>query len=99
VALGALLLAPCLLAYARNWPFGRFYGGAVLAWLGQRTYSIYLWQQAFTICHFLPVPWWPLGAVVSVFVGAIWFQWFEVPFLSTRRRPRPETASQVATVQ
>jgi len=99
VALGALLLAPCLLAYARNWPFGRACGGAALAWLGQRTYSIYLWQQAFTICHFLPVPWWPLGAVVSVFVGAIWFQWFEVPFLSTRRRPRPETASQVATVQ
>ena len=92
VALGALLLAPCLLAYARNWPFGRSYSGAALAWLGRRTYSIYLWQQAFTICYFLPVPWWPLGSVVSVFVGAVWFQWFEVPFLSSRRRPHPASA-------
>ncbi len=87
VALGALLLAPCLLAYARNWPFARVYGGGALAWLGQRTYSIYLWQQPLTICHFLPVAWWPLGAVASVLIGALWFQWFEAPFLSSRRRP------------
>jgi peptidoglycan/LPS O-acetylase OafA/YrhL len=86
VALGALLLVPCLLAYADGWPFPQPAGGGLLDWLGKRTYSIYLWQQTFTICFFLPIPWWPLGAVVSVFVGAGWFHFFERPFLSAERR-------------
>lgn len=89
VALGALLLVPCFMAYARGWPLASPVAGGALRWLGQRTYSIYLWQQAFTICYFLPVPWWFPGALVAVGVGAAWFEWFERPFLSASR-PAPK---------
>ena len=85
IALGALLLAPCLLAYERGWPVPAGAGRA-LKWLGERTYSIYLWQQPLTICGFLPIVWWPAGAIVAVFLGALWFRWFEQPFLSVSRK-------------
>jgi len=84
IALGAVLLAPCVLGYLFGLPFpgtiGRF-----LAWTGERTYSIYLWQQPFTICGFLPTALHPVGAVVSIFVGAASFHIFEKPFLSANR--------------
>ena len=85
IALGALLLAPCLLAYERGWPVPAGAGRA-LKWLGERTYSIYLWQQPLTSCGFLPIVWWPAGAIVAVFLGALWFRWFEQPFLSVSRK-------------
>ncbi len=84
IALGAVLLAPCVLGYLFGLPFpgtiGRF-----LAWTGERTYSIYLWQQPFTICGFLPTALHPVGAVVSIFVGAASFHIFEKTFLSANR--------------
>lgn len=85
IATGALLLAPCLLAYlaGRPVPGG---GGRALQWLGERTYSIYLWQQPFTLCNFLPPFLHPLGALLAVPVGGLWFHFFERPFLSTSRR-------------
>ena len=85
VASGAMLLVPCLMAYL----FGRPLPGMVgcwLKWLGERTYSIYLWQEPFTICNFLPSVMQPIGALVSVAVGGAWFHFFERPFLSSSRR-------------
>ena len=87
VTSGALLLLPCFLAYAGARPM-EFLPGRILSWLGMRTYSIYLWQQPFTICFFLPAVWWPVGALAAVGVGAAWFHWLEAPFLS-RSRPIP----------
>lgn len=82
IGAGALLVAPCLLAYL----FGMSMGGILgrfLAWIGERTYSIYLWQQPLTICDFLPNILHPFGAIASILVGAGWFRWFERPFLSS----------------
>lgn len=85
VATGALLLAPCLLAYLFGRPMPGMAGGS-LRWMGERTYSIYLWQQPFTICGFLPSFLHALGAVASVGVGGVWFHFFERPFLSASRK-------------
>ena len=83
IGTGALLVGPCLLAYLFGMPMGGWLG-RFLAWIGERTYSIYLWQQSLTICGFLPTLMHPLGAVFSIFVGAAWFHWFERPFLSSK---------------
>ena len=85
VATGALLLAPCLMAYLFGRPMPGVAGHA-MKWMGERTYSIYLWQQPFTLCNFLPNVLHPLGALVSVAVGGVWFHFFERPFLSSSRR-------------
>ena len=85
VATGALLLAPCLMAYLFGRPMPGIAGGA-MKWLGERTYSIYLWQQPFTICNFLPSLLHPAGALISTAVGGIWFRLFEWPFLTASRR-------------
>lgn len=84
IASGALLLFPCLLGYL----FGLTVPGSLgrcLAWCGERTYSVYLWQQPFTLCGYLPLLLQPIGAVLSIFVGAWWFRYFERPFLSSKR--------------
>ena len=85
VATGALLLAPCWLAYLFGRPMHKILDPAA-KWLGERTYSIYLWQEPFTICNFLPDVLQPIGALVSVVVGGVWFRWLERPFLSASRR-------------
>jgi peptidoglycan/LPS O-acetylase OafA/YrhL len=85
VAAGTLLLAPCLMAYLSGRPLPEI-PGRWLKWLGQRTYSIYLWQEPFTICNYLPNLLQPAGALVSVAVGGAWFYFFERPFLSSGRR-------------
>lgn len=85
IAGGTVSLVPCLFAYLGGHALdGR--PGRALTWLGQRTYSIYLWQQPLTICNYLPVTLHPLGAVVSTFVGGVSFRLFERPFLSSRRQ-------------
>jgi peptidoglycan/LPS O-acetylase OafA/YrhL len=86
IAVGGLLLGPCLLDYVGGQALSPGVAGSALDWLGKRTYSIYLWQQLFTICHYLPVVLWGPGATVAVMVGAAWYRWFEVPFLSVGRR-------------
>jgi len=85
IATGSAALFPCFLAYLAGLPFPGAVG-RMLAWSGERTYSIYLWQQPFTLCDFLPATWHPAGAAVSVLVGAIWFRIFEKPFLSVNRQ-------------
>jgi peptidoglycan/LPS O-acetylase OafA/YrhL len=87
IAIGALLLVPCFLAYSQGRPIpGK--AGRAAEWLGVRTYSIYLWQQPFTICNFLPSVLHPFGALVAIAIGAVWFRLFEFPFLSGGRRKR-----------
>jgi peptidoglycan/LPS O-acetylase OafA/YrhL len=85
VTLGATVFVPCLLSYAdgRSLPG---VPGAVLKWCGERTYSIYLWQEPLTLCDYLPHALQPLGALLAVPVGAIWYRILERPFLSTGRR-------------
>ncbi len=90
IATGALLLLPCMLGYVFGVPLPGAAGG-FLAWIGERTYSIYLWQQPLTICGFLPNLFHPVGAVASIFVGAVWFHFFERPFLSPNRSHRLAT--------
>ena len=85
IATGAFALLPCLNAYVSGGEVGGVPGRG-LAWLGQRTYSIYLWQQPLTICGYLPAALHPLGALASTGVGALSFRWFERPFLSRSRR-------------
>ncbi len=85
IAAGALLLAPCWLAYLFGRPVPGL-AGRFLRWSGERTYSVYLWQQPLTICDFLPMHWHPLGALASLGVGAGWFRVFEYPFLSANRQ-------------
>ncbi len=85
VAVGAWLLAPCLVAYLYGRPVPGS-AGTSLRWLGERTYSIYLWQQPFTLCEYLPSILHPLGAAIAVAVGGVWFHFFERPFLSSNRR-------------
>jgi peptidoglycan/LPS O-acetylase OafA/YrhL len=85
IATGAFAVLPCLFAYLSGDELPGVLG-RLLAWLGQRTYSIYLWQQPLTICGYLPVALHPVGAVLSTFVGAFSFRWFERPFLSRGRK-------------
>jgi peptidoglycan/LPS O-acetylase OafA/YrhL len=94
IAVGALLLLPCLLAYVQGRPWAGWPGNS-LRWLGERTYSIYLWQQPLTICRFLPDLWHPLGALLSVAIGAASFRAFEYPFLSVNRQ-KQENARAIA---
>jgi len=84
IAAGGMLLFPCLFSYL----FGLTVPGVIgrwLAWCGARTYSIYLCQQPFTLCGYLPAIFQPLGAAVSIIVGAWWFRIFELPVLSRSR--------------
>jgi peptidoglycan/LPS O-acetylase OafA/YrhL len=91
IAIGTFSFIPCFLAYLAGWQMGGPVGRA-LTWLGERTYSIYLWQQPFTICRYLPVILHPAGAVASTFVGALWFRLFERPSECVGKGLRQETA-------
>ena len=80
IFLGAMLTLLCAVAYSCGLVAeGRL--GKGLEFLGQRTYSIYLWQQPLTIVGWLPTPLHPLGALISVLVGSIGFQISERPFI------------------
>lgn len=85
IGTGALLLGPCLLACVFGRPMPGVFGD-VMKWIGERTYSIYLWQQPLTLCWFLPSFLHPVGALISVAWGGVWFHLFERPFLSVSRR-------------
>src|SRR5262249_41521206 len=85
IAIGTFAFVPCFLSYLGNRPLGGI-SGRVLTWLGERTYSIYLWQQPFTICDYLPNNLHPVGSLLATIVGGIWFRFFEQPFLSTTRK-------------
>ena len=92
IAMGTFLLLPCFFAYLFCIPFPGIVGSG-LAWLGERTYSIYLLQQPLTIAQYLPSAFRPLGALLSAFLGSRWFAWFERPFLSENREKQIERTS------
>jgi peptidoglycan/LPS O-acetylase OafA/YrhL len=92
VALGGLLLFPCLFAYLFELPFSGS-AGRCLAWCGERTYSIYLWQQPLTLCSFLPNALQAVGALSSIVLGAVSFHFFEEPFLKKATRVQPWSSS------
>jgi len=83
LATGALV--PCFIAYVHELdlpgPIGKLF-----AWIGMRTYSIYLWQQPLTLSTYLTNHLHPVGAILSILVGAIWFRFFERPFLGDARK-------------
>lgn len=83
IAAGASIIFPCYLSYVVGLrlpgPFGRGF-----AWLGERTYSIYLWQQPFTLCHYFQDAYDPIGAFLAVGIGAISYEYAEKPFLSKK---------------
>jgi peptidoglycan/LPS O-acetylase OafA/YrhL/lysophospholipase L1-like esterase len=85
IAIGTFAFIPCFLAYVGSRTLGGPLG-RTMTWLGERTYSIYLWQEPLTICNYLPTVLHPLGAVVATVVGGVWFRFFERPFLSTKRQ-------------
>jgi peptidoglycan/LPS O-acetylase OafA/YrhL len=85
IAGGSLAIVACFSGYLSGRCVPGSAGGT-LAWLGQRTYSIYLWQQPLTICGYLPAVLHPVGAAASALVGAVSFRWLERPFLSSGRR-------------
>jgi peptidoglycan/LPS O-acetylase OafA/YrhL len=85
IAIGTFAFIPCFLAYIGNRTLGGL-PGRTMTWLGERTYSIYLWQQPLTICDYLPNLLHPAGAVVATVVGGVWFRFLERPFLSAKRQ-------------
>lgn len=85
IGTGALLLAPCLLSCVFGRPISGVFGTS-LKWIGERTYSMYLWQQPLTLCLYLPSHLHPVGSLIAVALGSIWFHIFERPFLSVSRR-------------
>jgi peptidoglycan/LPS O-acetylase OafA/YrhL len=91
IASGSLSFIPCFLAYLGRRTLGGPIG-RMMTWLGERTYSIYIWQQPLTICHYLPTVLHPVGAVASTIVGGVWFRFFEYPFLSAKRQTVADTA-------
>jgi peptidoglycan/LPS O-acetylase OafA/YrhL len=85
VAIGTFAFIPCFLAYLGNRTLGGP-AGRLMTWLGERTYSIYLWQEPLTVCNYLPSILHPVGAIASSLIGGIWFRFFEHPFLSPKRQ-------------
>ena len=85
IGMGLAVFVPCFFCYVTGLSLpGR--AGKILQWLGERTYSIYLWQQPLTLCGFLPNMLHPVGAALSTAVGAVWYHFLERPFLSAKRR-------------
>jgi peptidoglycan/LPS O-acetylase OafA/YrhL len=95
VGTGSLLLFPCLLGYLFGLPFTGGIGN-FLAWIGERTYSIYLWQEPLTFCGFFPTALAPIGAILSVIAGAYSFRVFEKPFLSVGRARQVSSVAMVS---
>jgi peptidoglycan/LPS O-acetylase OafA/YrhL len=85
IGVGVAVFVPCFFSYVAGISMPGI-AGRILEWLGERTYSIYLWQQPLTICNFLPEIAHPVSAALSTVVGAVWYHFFERPFLSAKRR-------------
>jgi peptidoglycan/LPS O-acetylase OafA/YrhL len=84
VAGGSTIFVPCFFSYLTSLAIPGLAGRSI-KWLGERTYSIYLWEEPFTLCNYLPNLWHPLGSLVSIIPGAISYHFFERPFLSAKR--------------
>ncbi|HYG34018.1 MAG TPA: acyltransferase [Clostridia bacterium] len=78
---GTLLVAGCFGCYLRGIAPQGLLGNA-FHFLGNRTYSIYLWQQPLTIGGIVPQVLHPLGSLLAIPIGALSFRFFERPFMS-----------------
>jgi peptidoglycan/LPS O-acetylase OafA/YrhL len=81
VLAGTLLLPGCFGCYLEGIAPPGFLGNS-FHWLGNRTYSIYLWQQPFTIGGLVPHAYHPLGSLLAIPVGGLSFRFLERPFMS-----------------
>ncbi|MDB6016883.1 MAG: lipase/acylhydrolase, GDSL-like [Pedosphaera sp.] len=88
---GTLLVAGCLGCYLEGIA-PRGWLGNVFHYLGNRTYSIYLWQQPLTLGGFVPPAFHPLGSLLAIPVGALSFHFLELPYMSKYNRQAPPTA-------
>ncbi len=92
IALGTTAFVPCFSSYTTGRDL-KGKPGHFLAWIGARTYSIYLWQEPLTICRYLPNFLHPVGATAAIGLGAVWFNLLERPFLSPKRQKNSCAAS------
>jgi peptidoglycan/LPS O-acetylase OafA/YrhL len=83
---GTLLVAGCLGCYLGDIAPPGFLGN-VFHFLGNRTYSIYLWQQPLTIGGLLPAAFHPWGSILAIPIGAVSFHFLELPFMSKFKKP------------
>jgi peptidoglycan/LPS O-acetylase OafA/YrhL len=88
VLAGTLLVAGCLGCYLQGIAPKGWLGNA-FHFLGNRTYSMYLWQQPLTIGGLMPAAWHPLGALLAIPLGALSFKYLERPFMSKYKRAVP----------
>ncbi len=80
VLMGVALMPLVILSYEASWSLpGAF--GRMLVWVGKRTYSIYLVQQMFTLAAPFPQQYYPLGALVAIPVGAVFYALVESRFV------------------
>ena len=87
---GTLLVAGCLGSYLRGIAPRGFIGDG-FHFLGNRTYSIYLWQQPLTLGGLVPALWHPLGSLLAIPLGTLSFHFFERPFMSKYGKPRTKS--------
>jgi peptidoglycan/LPS O-acetylase OafA/YrhL len=81
VLAGTLFVAGCMGCYVKGVAPRNFFGDS-FHYLGNRTYSIYLWQQPLTIGGLVLGIYHPWGALLAIPVGALSFRYLEQPFMS-----------------
>jgi peptidoglycan/LPS O-acetylase OafA/YrhL len=80
---------------------GRLLEWPALTWLGKRSYSVYLWQQLFTVpvlagAGLGVLQRWPLNVLCAVGAAAASYRWMERPVLARWGAPRPTAAATAA---
>jgi peptidoglycan/LPS O-acetylase OafA/YrhL len=66
---------------------GRLLEIPVIRWVGRLSYSLYIWQELFTLQRMLP--WYPLQFVALFGVAALSFYGLEKPFMKLGYRLAP----------
>jgi peptidoglycan/LPS O-acetylase OafA/YrhL len=83
-------LMPCLIVATilnpHTW-LGRLLEGPVIRWIGRLSYSLYIWQQLFTVQRMLP--WYSLQLVALFGVAALSFYGIEKPMIRLGYRLAP----------
>jgi len=87
MGLASLILVNLLLSSQST--YLRIFSHPLAAWLGRLSYSLYLWQQLFTIGQYnswarLRV--FPINLIVSFVLASISYYFIEKPFLNLKER-------------